>query len=276
LEAAHGVHQIAVASMVRVVQSVSSERGRDPSGFTLVAFGGNGPVHAALVAAELGIPRVIVPPRPGLFSAFGLLVAEPAHHFSRSILRRTSSLAPGDLAAAFRGVESTALATLRRDGHDLDRIVLTRAVDLRYAGQSFELRLALTDDDLTRSTMDEIDRRFGDEHERTYGHRADDDPVEIVHLRVTATAREPAREHRSDGSSVPDAVPPAPARIRQAYFGRDVGVVETPVVDRAAIGADGRNGPIIVEEYDATTVVPPGCRLWRDAANNLVIEIGKR
>ena len=276
VEAAHGVHRIGVASMVRVVRSVSSERGRDPSGFTLIAFGGNGPVHAALVAAELGIPRVIVPPRPGLFSAVGLLVAEPAHYFSRTILRMTRALAPGGLASAFRGVEATALTALRRDGHDLERIVLTREVDLRYVGQSFELRLAIAEDDLSRSTTDEIDRRFGDEHERTYGHRADGEPVEIVNLRVTATARDPAPNLVVDRQAVLDSVSTEPKRFRSAYFGRDAGMVETPVLDRDAIGSEGQDGPIIVEEYDATTVVPPGCRLRRDAANNLLIEIGSK
>jgi N-methylhydantoinase A len=275
LEAAHGVHRIGVASMVRVVRSVSSERGRDPRGFTLVAFGGNGPVHAALVAAELGIPTVIVPPRPGLFSAVGLLVAEPSHHFSRTILRQTRSLGPGDLAQAFRAVEATALATLRRDGRDVERIVLTRQVDLRYVGQSFELRLPVDDADLTGATPAELDRRFGDEHERTYGHRAEGEPVEIVHLRVTATAREASTGDLFEQATRPPDAPPTYHRKRAAYFGRGIGTVEVPVLAREEIGSAKVAGPIIIEEYDATTVVPPGSQVWRDLANDLVIEIGE-
>src|SRR5262249_34530064 len=117
LPAAYGVHRIAVSSMVRVVRAVSSERGRDPRAYTLVAFGGNGPVHAALVAAELGIPRVVVPPRPGLFSAVGLLVADVAHHFSRTILRTIGSIAPSELGRAFGDLETLALAGLAKEGY---------------------------------------------------------------------------------------------------------------------------------------------------------------
>jgi N-methylhydantoinase A len=273
LDAAYGVHRIGVATMVRVVKAVSSERGRDPRHFALVAFGGNGPVHAALVAAELGIRRVVVPPRPGLFSAVGLLVADLAQHFSRTILQSTASATGLALERAFGEIETLAREALVREGYARDAIRLSRAIDLRYVGQSFELRLPI--ESLAElADLRELDRRFGDEHARTYGHRADGDPVEIVNLRVTASVP----------SARPDlALPtdPSPTRTiqtaphsRTVYFGRDHGQLATPVVTRASVSSESVIGPLIVEEYDATTVVPPGCRIRRDDGDNLLIDVG--
>jgi N-methylhydantoinase A len=262
LEAAHGVHRLGVASMVRVVKAVSSERGRDPRRFGLVAFGGNGPLHAAAVAEELGIQRVVVPPWPGLFSAFGLLVAEPTRHFSRTVLLPLDRLEQADLDAAFDDLAGRARA-------DLGGAVLQRLADLRYAGQSFELRVS-ADGPLTV-----LRERFEAEHERTYGHRNPGDPVEVVHLRIAAVAPRGASEvpsppgplsrARERGSSSE-----AAAARREAYFGG--ALRETPVVGRQQVGVDPRAGPLIVEEYDATTLVPPGWTVRRDGLENLVLE----
>ncbi|HEY8477745.1 MAG TPA: hydantoinase/oxoprolinase family protein, partial [Chloroflexota bacterium] len=273
LAAAHGVHRIGVANMVRVVKAVSSERGRDPRGFALVAFGGNGPVHAALVASELGIRRVVVPRWPGLFSAFGLLHADLTHHFSRTLLRPTRALSAADVEQVFQELEALARTTLAHEGYHGDRVHIARAVDLRYVGQSFELRLPLESGPLTEGLLRDLDRRFGAEHERTYGHRADDDPVELVNVRVTATGlsdrdRAPAQPEVRDreGASFPSR--------RSAYFGPEVGLIETPVLGRWDVGSAPMGGPVIVEEYDATTVVPPGWTVRRDASGNLILELG--
>jgi N-methylhydantoinase A len=275
LAAAHGVHQIGVATMVRVVKAVSSERGRDPRGFSLIAFGGNGPVHATLVAAELGIPRVVIPPRPGLFSAVGLLVADVTHHFSRTILRQTGALAPAELDNAFRELEARATTTLGREGYHPDQLRFGRFVDARYVGQSFELRLLVDLPTLAAGDLGDIERRFGDEHERTYGHRADGDPIELVHLRLTATIRESSDRpnHLTTGAAEesPRQTKENPHR-RPAYFGHEHGLLDTRVVGREWVGPEPIAGPLIVEEYDATTVVPPGWAIRRDGADNLVVE----
>jgi len=270
-EAAFGVHRIAVANMVRVVKAVSSERGRDPRRFALIAYGGNGPVHAARVAAELGMRRIVIPPGPGLFSAFGLLVAPPAHHFGRTLLREVHALDPADLEASFREIEDNARAELAREGHDRDAIQITRAADLRYVGQSFELRIPLGPGPLDSAALADLAERFGAEHERTYGHRAASDPIEVVNIRITALAR------RAD---IPDQhlralqSPHSPNRQpRAAYFGPAVGWREIPVLSREAVGAEKRSGPLIVEEYDATTVVPPDATIYRDHWNNLIVEL---
>jgi N-methylhydantoinase A len=316
LEAAHGVHRIAVASMVRVVRAVSSERGRDPRRFGLVAFGGNGPLHAAAVAAELGIGRVVVPPWPGLFSAFGLLVAEPARHFSRTVLRPLAALAASELEAVYAGLEARAREEMAREGLTADgapSVRLARSADLRYAGQSFELRVAAD------GPIAALAERFEAEHERTYGHRAAGDPIERVHARVTATwgaqaggawpeRAGPAGEPEGSGigasvgggawpgqdgsaprgTSSASRQPPLPGPssrgpvdatqvlLRRAYFGPDLGLVDTPVLPRAAVRSGPVPGPLIVEEYDATTLVPPGWTIRRDAMNNLVLEADRQ
>jgi N-methylhydantoinase A len=276
LEAALGVYRIGVATMVRVVKAVSSERGRDPRQFALVAFGGNGPVHAALVAAELGMPRVVIPPRPGLFSALGLLVAETSQHFARTVLRATTALDAAGLEETFRGLEGLANETLHQEGYAMERIALVRTADLRYVGQSFELRLPLESTTLTTAAIRDLETRFGREHEHTYGHKADNDPIEIVNLRVTATVStaEPRERARAGSNTFGRSPAAAPPRQRLAYFGTEYGLVETAVLERSAVGASPIPGPVIVEEYDATTVVPPGSRIWRDRWDNLILDVG--
>ncbi|MBI3977783.1 MAG: hydantoinase/oxoprolinase family protein, partial [Chloroflexi bacterium] len=201
LPAAYGVHAISIANMVRVVKAISSERGRDPRQFSLVAYGGNGPVHAALVAGELGMRQVVVPPTPGLFSAFGLLFADHTHHFSRTILRSTRSLSPEGLEEVFQEMEGVAGETLAREGYGLDQVRLARALDLRYVGQSFELRLPLDSQRVTEASLRDLDERFAAEHERTYGHRAESDPVEVVNVRVTAVVGSPGGRTLTPGPS---------------------------------------------------------------------------
>jgi N-methylhydantoinase A len=271
-EAAYGVYRIGVASMVRVVKAVSSERGRDPRTYSLVAFGGNGPVHAALVAAELSMRRVLVPPWPGLFSAFGLLRAELTHHFARTLLRSTDSVSAADVEHVFQDLEQSARQTLAAEGYTDGACRLVRSVDARYVGQSFELRLPLDSEVFTRQALANVERRFGLEHQRTYGHRADDDPIEIVNLRVAATGLDGQVTHPSATGGMTSAQ--SIRSSRPAYWGPRHGLVETPIIGRDHVGGTPQRGPLIVEEYDATTLVPPNCSVWRDGSNNLVIDVG--
>jgi N-methylhydantoinase A len=262
LEAAYGAHQIAVSNMVRVARAVSTERGRDPRRCVLVAFGGNGPVHAAEVARQLGIAEVIVPPWPGLFSAFGLLAAETRHEISQARRMSLAGLAPPDLLAGFEGLETSARATLREEGHPDASIAIDRLLDLRYRGQSSELRIGVPNlaevDDVAS-----IAAAFEDEHERTYGYRDGPERVEVVSFRVAAHVAE---------SLPPPLVEPrrseSPA-TRSAYFGREHGTLDTPVLDRGDLDQSPRSGPLIVEEYDATTIVPPGWSARLDEHANI-------
>jgi N-methylhydantoinase A len=265
LEAAYGVHQIAVANMVRAVRAISSERGRDPRRFTFVAYGGNGPLHAVSAASELGVRSILVPPAPGVFSAFGLLAADPAQHAARSILCLTSELRSDVLELAYRELEQRVLDALVEDGHAPPEIQLARTIDVHYAGQSFELSLPVG----SPVSLEDIDERFALEHERTYGHRAEADPVEVVHIRVEG--RVVARSPQPSTSPVETRVRPRSSVMRPAYFGPRFGLLDTRVVDRGELGGEDLLGPVIVEEYDATTVIPPVWSVRRDAGNELLI-----
>jgi N-methylhydantoinase A len=244
----------------------------------LFAFGGNGPVHAVELARALGLVRVLVPVAPGLFSAFGLLFADVEHHYVRTCFRRTDDLDPADLVGLFAGLEQTAVQALAAEGFPShEHVLMRRQVDMRYAGQSFELTVPLADGPLDRAAIDALREAFGQEHLRTYGHRgAADQPVDLVNVRLIATGRSehpriPDDEHLRQFGRTPRRT--AGPDSRQAYFGASTGRVLTPVLDRATLGASPQPGPFIVEEYDATTIVPPNCSASLDAWGDIVIDI---
>ena len=271
LEAAYGVHTVANVSMIRAIRAVSTYRGRDPRDFTLLAFGGSGPVHAVEMARSLGIKRVVVPPAPGLFSAVGLLVAQPEQHFVQTFFSRASEVDIATLNQAYGGMESRGLQTLTEEGYRPADISWRRSVDLRYVGQAYELSVTAPSESLKPEDIDALVKSFHQEHERTYGHKADDEPVEIVNLRMTALGRsnttrpvQATLAAATDGTS-----------RREVYFGTDHGLMATPIVARADLSSSGRPGPLIVEEYGATVVVPPDCEASLDEWNHIVIDIGK-
>jgi len=264
LETAYGVHLIAVSNMVRVARAVSTERGRDPRRCTLVAFGGNGPVHAAEVARQLGIERIIVPPWPGLFSAFGLLFAEPRHELVQSCRGQLSSMASDVVFARFEALEGMARARLAEEGHAPHRVVLEPFLDLHYRGQSSELRIPFDGGD----SLSDVAVRFEAEHQRVYGHHDGIDRIELVNLRVVARAlREPLAADITRVGRGPTRV----GSSRPAYFGRTHGVLETPIMAREQLTTSALSGPLIVEEYDATTVVPPLWKARLDSQGNILL-----
>jgi N-methylhydantoinase A len=269
--------------MIGAIKAVSTQRGRDPREFVLVAFGGSGPVHAASMARMLEIRRIIVPPAPGLFSAFGLLLADHEHHSVRTFFRTFEDLSLPELREQVQGMEEDALAELAAEGYPPERVRLVRSADLRYVGQGFELLVPVDGGEPAPETLERLEAAFNAEHERIYGHRSDGVPVQFVNLRLTALGLREAREPRVAwqpaggfaGSPPGDARSPAAGEqmvARRASFG-EVGVLETPVLRRAALRDGPRDGPLIVEEYDATTVVPPGCLAWLDQGGNIVLEI---
>ncbi|MBI3980223.1 MAG: hydantoinase/oxoprolinase family protein [Chloroflexi bacterium] len=274
LEAAWAAHVVANANMIGAIKAVSTQRGRDPREFALVAFGGSGPVHAVGMARLLEMPRIIVPPTPGLFSAFGLLFADHEHHAVQTYYRRFQTLDLAELNAWVGQIEAAALAELATEGYPADRVRLIRSADIRYVGQGFELNVPMPDGELTAETLAHLEAAFNEEHERTYGHRSEGNPVQFVNLRLLALGLRDEEQPLSaswwaDGHSEL-AVPPP----RKAYFG-EAGLLPTPVLRRSDLANGRREGPFIVEEYDATTVVPPGCAGWLDAVGNIVIEVGE-
>jgi N-methylhydantoinase A len=270
--AAHGAHLIAASNMIRAIRAVSTERGRDPREYALFAFGGNGPLFAAAVASALEMRTIVVPPAPGLFSAFGLLYAEPERHYVRAARGVTRRLDVAGLAEAWARLEAEARADFARDGLTGSAVRLRRLADARYLGQTSELTVALPDGPVGPAWLPALEEAFGREYERTYGHRAGaEEPVELVNLRLVA-------QGVADGPRVPDRVDvgrdggatrPAP---RQAYFGPEAGWLPAPILHRADL-ATRTAGPCIVEEYDATCLVPPGAHAALDGAGNIVIEL---
>ena len=269
-QAAYGAHLIAASNMIRAIKAVSTERGRDPREFALFAFGGNGPLFAAGMAAALGITRIVVPPSAGLFSSFGLLYADVEHHYARTFRRLLRQADLSEIADAWDTLARQASEQLAAEGFTGERARLKRSAALHYKGQSYELIVPVPDGPIDARMVAHLEEAFGEEHERTYGHRAGpEEPVELVAIQLVGSGLR-------DGGNVPDAVTPSRTEIatrgsRQAYFGEH-GWRETPVLTRADLAAV-RSGPLIVEEYDATCVVPPGATAERDVAGNIVITL---
>ncbi len=271
LDAAYGVHAVASANMVRAVKAVTTYRGRDPRDFVLFAFGGSGPIHAASMARLLGIRQVVVPPAAGLFSAFGLLFSDVQHQRVRTFLKPAAPECLARLNSEVDDLTQSARDVLVREGYDVSRIVVERSADLRYAGQGFELNVPLAAGELTAAELDALIEEFGDEHLRTYGHRTTDEPVEIVNLRAAARVV-PAAGETYDPQAVSRIRTDASATTRDAFFGPDFGLLETRVVSRNVVPTTRTEGPMIVEEYDATCVVPPDFSVRVDEWGNLILE----
>jgi N-methylhydantoinase A len=244
-------------------------KGRDPRDFTLFAYGGNGGVYAAEIARSLEMRRVLIPPTPGLFSAYGLLLAEVEHVYVQSHVRKLAGLTGSELGERFDAMEREGLRVLEREGYDGDRVSAVRSVDLRYVGQSFALRIDVAADVLAAERPGaELGAAFDDEYAATYGHRVDREQIELVNLVLRVQGRGGhGRPERGAAEALPG------GSLRDAYFGAAVGSLRTPVLGGREQLTGTRRGPLIVEEYDATTVVPPGATIRLDGAGNLEIRL---
>jgi len=264
LEAAEGIHRIANARTMRALREVSTERGRDPRDFALIAFGGSGPIHAAGLAAELHTAQVIVPPLPGLFSALGLLFAGVEHHDARSCRLSGAEITPDAVAALRDDMRTAMLAHFDGEGFSADEVAFSISADVRFRGQTSEIRVALGDP-ITATALQAMFAAFEDEHERLYGHRSDpDNPLEIVTVRLIGRAETRAVHDLRD----PSHDQAAPSTSRRAYFGAKWGELDSPVVRRADL-REGARGPLLVDEYDSTIVVPPGMEARTDEFGNI-------
>ena len=270
-QAAFGAHQIAASNMIRAIKAVSTERGRDPREFALFAFGGNGPLFACGMASALGMSRVIVPPCAGLFSSFGLLYADVEHHYGRTFRRLLRKCDLGEIEGAWATLAQEAARQLAVEGYTGVRASLRRSAALHYQGQTYELTVPVPEGPIDPQMVTHLEEAFGAEHEKTYGHRAGpDEPVELVTIQVVGQGvrTEAAVPERMQVSRV-EPVPPPP---RRAYFGAQIGWVQTAVIRRSNLSSP-RAGPLIVEEYDATCVIPPGWRAHLDSSGNILVEV---
>jgi N-methylhydantoinase A len=264
-DAAHGIRAVANAAMARAVRAVTVERGRDPRDLTLMAFGGNGGVHAPDLARLLGIPRVVVPPMSGIFSALGMLASDIEHTALKTVGRRLDRMSVADLRDIKAGLQRQVAAQLAADGYLSDRTAFLWEADLRHEGQASELTVPFEGEDLAQ-----VRERFVAEYFKAYGYR-DATPIELMKLRVAGRG---LRDNRLDFGHMKIAPRPgaAQAGTRRVSFARGEAPVDVEIVDRGAVGAAGRAGPLIIEEFDATIVVPPDARVHRDAIGCIVLE----
>ena len=268
LQAAEGIHRIANARTMRALRAVSTERGRDPREFVLMAFGGSGPIHAAGLAKELLIRQVIVPPLPGLFSTLGLLFSGIEHHDVRSCLLSGETLNATALEGIKAEMQRNMLAQFETEGYPTDQVALSCSVDVRFKGQASEIRIPVADEHFTETTVETLYTTFETEHERLYGHRSDpDNPVEVVAVRLIGQSGIRGQQ----GVLNPAERLGVRESSREAYFGASWGTIDTSVISRHDLGKEGITGPTLIDEYDSTIVVPPDYRGHLDSDGNILM-----
>lgn len=269
VEAAYGIYQLANARMMRAIKSVSSERGRDPSKFSLHAFGGAGPVHAAGVAKGLGMNRIVIPPAPGVFSAFGLLTGNIERHFSRSFSRPWNKSSFVEANSIIDDLEKEASSTMSLwAGKDWDNdLSINRLMDLQYEGQGSSLSIALRGNSNVPTSVETIADLFETLHKETFGHFLPNHPIRTTGLRLIASISasvEPKKvSFNAPAFKILDA-------SRPAYWGPNHGLIDTPVETLANI-RNGLHGPILIDSYDTTIVVPPNA--WVEKNPNAGVTI---
>jgi N-methylhydantoinase A len=275
VEAADGVLRIASTAMSYAVKGVTTERGLDAGDFALVAYGGAGPLHAVMVAREIGIRQVIIPFAPGVFSAYGMLFADLRYDYVRTSPGR---LADADFAAIekmFKAMEQDGRAAVAAAAVAPRAVTVKRAMDMRYVGQEHAVTVDLPLKVFAKQDRKAIKQHFDDMHLQRYGTSAPAEPAEIVSLRATISGE--MRKPRHDKVPKGTATPPRAAFTgkRKAYFGNKF--VQTPTYSRAVLTAGNRiAGPALIEEHASTTVLMPGDKLLVDAYGNLVITVGGR
>jgi 5-oxoprolinase (ATP-hydrolysing) len=272
-QAALGALQIQKFSMVQAIELNSVRRGYDPREFTLVAAGGAGPLFACDIALELEIPRVLVPPHPGILSATGLLATDIQHEFVATERHQLEVIDKVRLSSAFEDLGRRAVAQLDADGVEEGDRLIRRLADCRYGGQGYEVRFDVPVGDIDDHWVADLAESFHHAHEAEYGHRFDQ-AVEIINIRVIGVGRIPELQWPEIAVGDPD---PTAAKLLEREVVFDVGGKAeshtTPFYDRERLLANNRiEGPAIVEQYDTTTVIPPGCAASVDAYGNLIID----
>jgi N-methylhydantoinase A len=272
VEAAYGAWRIANSNMGRAIHAVSSERGRDPRKFVSLVFGGAGPLHAAAVARNLGMARAVVAPHAGVFSAFGFSCADIERTRIRGAVRPWVPDVLPEVEGLFAELSGDALRTSAEWGFAAAEVVVERSVDLRYRRQASELTVTLPPGALDAAALEGARRAFDAEHEKTFGHSFPDAGTEMVSVRLVSRIARPRPPVTA--RSVLQARPPGAPCSRSAYFGPETGFVDTPVVEDVLPGGPPLPGPVLIDRYDTTIVVPPGCTVTAAEGGALVIDIG--
>ncbi|OVZ59274.1 5-oxoprolinase [Pigmentiphaga sp. NML030171] len=274
-QAAEGILRIAATKMSYAVKGVSTERGLDAASFTLVAYGGAGPLHAAAVAREIGMRHVIIPRAPGHFCAFGMLHSDLRYDYVRTSFAKLADVGLDDVMGQLDQLAGQGLAALEHSTVRPQSITVAYSADMRYVGQEHSVTVDLDESELRSGDRPAIKARFDLVHQQRYGTCAPGEPVEIVTLRAATTGVMPKPPMEELSSSPERSIEAARAGYRRVYFSAKARDVETPVFRRDTLPAGSAiDGPALIEEHASTTVVFPGDRLTVDAYGNLHIELG--
>jgi N-methylhydantoinase A len=275
VQAAAGIVEIANSTMAKILRIVSVERGHDPRKFSLLAFGGAGPMHACALAENLGIPKIVVPSNPGLFSALGMLAADFTHHIVKPIMTDIDEVDAQILKNVYEEMEENGRSIVTKQQTPLKELYALRYADLRYRGQAYELMIP-TRVPLRVSDIEELEKKFHQKHRSIYGYAAVEEKVEMINLRVTivgVTGKPKIQRINSTNRNVnSNDVSTLSRTSRQVFFEEMGKFIETPVYNRQLLRIDHLlDGPCVIEQYDATTVVYPSWRVAVDATQNLTL-----
>jgi len=271
-EAADGILKIINVKMEEAIKAVSSQRGYDIRDFTLVAFGGGGPMHGGKMALDLGIPSLLIPLTPGVTSALGLLLADVKHDYVRSKLAPLKGLDLNDINNLFSQLIAQARTDLRAEGFNHQEIELQPFLDLRYAGQGYELTVPATMPPFKPADIERIRQRFDLQHEQAHGHKAETEPVELVSLRLISIGTVPQAKFtpaKPTGTKVDAAL----TGERKIFFGKEHGILNTKIYGRELLEPEHRIfGPAVIEQMDTTTVIHPEQEAVVDSYRNLIVK----
>lgn len=272
-EGAMGIIDIANSNMLNALKLISIRKGHDPKDFTMIAFGGGGSMHAAALAKELGVRKVIVPVASSVFSAWGMLMTDLRHDYIQTHIKQLDGINLADINMAWDKVTNHAYSQFIEEGMKEGQIVFSRFVDMRYLGQEHTVKVPVTNMDWTEESIAEIIERFHDLHEQNYTFKLPETPAEIVNLHLTGFGKvdKPVlRTLKIEGKAVNSAL----KENRLVYF-RDSGWTSTDVFYRQDMEPEMRiEGPVIIEEQSATTVIYSGQSIEMDSYGNLIIDTG--
>ncbi len=271
MEAASGIIQIVNTNMMLATRTVSVQRGHDPREFTMVAFGGAGPLHASVVARELGIPSVVVPTTPGILCALGLLATDMRTDYVQAFIEPLPSVNLEDVNDTLRDLNDRAWQWLRTEQTDVEGCVVSLSADMRYVGQNYELPVDAPPAPWTEASLQTLRDRFHQAHQQAYGYHDDQSTAQLVNLRATALAPMPPlpAQAQSPGRD-PDLTP---SEVRDVWW--NGGFVSTAVYQRSRLPIGGAiEGPAVIEQMDSTTLIAPGEQAEVDGHGNLIIQLG--
>ena len=274
LEAAEGILTIVNNSMANAVRAKTVQKGYDPREFSLIGFGGAGPMHAVEVAQILGMQEVIIPPHPGITSATGLLTTDLKYDATQTVFMHSTEMDFARINETITNLKGQVWAQLQESGFSQDELFMYGYFDCRYVGQGYELRVAVPDELLTETSIQGVWDSFHSDHEREYGHSFSDSPIEIVNFRLTGIAKMPKIGTPTvlQSGRLEDAV----VKVEKSAFrvGGELQLMDTVFYQRDEISVGVQfSGPCVVLQKDTTTIIPPNCHAVLEAHGNLIIQV---